>query len=113
MSKVIFFVSLSMQRCYRDFSTVFTGRKCMICFHNMKLEITNEKCLIRGHVRVLPKRCPKSISFGAKRTDFIILKEVPMNVVDLNMDVTPFWLSSPPMMLPLPPALPTSPPSTP
>jgi len=53
------------------------------------------------------------LSSGAKRTDFIILREVSMNVVDLDMDVAPPPAAAALMMLPPPPTLPTSPPRTP
>ena len=51
-----------MEEASFSLSTVFTGRKRTICFYNAELEITNEKCLIRGHVTVLLERCPRSIS---------------------------------------------------
>ena len=53
------------------------------------------------------------LSSGAKHIDFIILREVPMNVVDLDMDVAPPPAAAAPMMLPPPPTLPTSPSRTP
>jgi len=42
-----------MEEASSSLSTIFTERKRMIYFYNAELEISNEKCLIRGHVTIL------------------------------------------------------------
>ena len=51
-----------MEEAISNFSTVFTTRKCTICFHDVEHNVTDGKCLIRGHVGVLPERCPRDMS---------------------------------------------------
>ena len=51
-----------MEEAISNFSTVFTTRKCTICFHDVEHNVTDEKCLIRGHMGVLPERCPRDMS---------------------------------------------------
>jgi hypothetical protein len=42
-----------MDEAFSSFSTIFTTKRSVVCIHDVELEITNEKCTIKGHVAVL------------------------------------------------------------
>jgi hypothetical protein len=54
-----------MDEASSSFSAIFNAKKSIVCIHDVELEITNEKCTIKGHATVLPERCHRSISMNS------------------------------------------------
>ncbi|KAJ6323681.1 hypothetical protein OIU76_011049 [Salix suchowensis] len=66
-----------------DSSAVFSANQSIVCIHDFELEITREKCTMKGQVAILPSSC-SGITMqsytekeGLKITRFIIPEHVP------------------------------------
>ncbi|KAG5236222.1 hypothetical protein IMY05_010G0025500 [Salix suchowensis] len=67
-----------------DSSAVFSANQSIVCIHDLELEITREKCTMKGQVAILPSSCRSGITMqsytekeGLKITRFIITEHVP------------------------------------
>eukprot|EP00258_Populus_trichocarpa_P010819 XP_002318892.3 uncharacterized protein LOC7453985 [Populus trichocarpa] len=71
-----------MEESSSSFPEIFNAKKSTLCVHNAEIEITSDKCLIRGQAAFLGEDCPRGISIrsfsenGVKCTDFVIPREV-------------------------------------
>lgn len=71
-----------MEESSSSFPEIFNAKKSTLCVRDAEIEITSDKCLIRGQAAILGEDCPTGISIrsfsenGVKCTDFVIPREV-------------------------------------
>ncbi|KAL9373055.1 hypothetical protein Peur_035299 [Populus x canadensis] len=71
-----------MEESSSSFPEIFNPKKSTLCVHDAEIEITSDKCLIRGQAAFLGEDCPTGISIrsfsenGVKCTEFVIPREV-------------------------------------